>query len=180
MNTLNANVQSENEKSKKEDNDFLKPGDKVAHSNKKIMDSPELEKVAETVLEKESLDLGPATIGYHLIYPNHSKYKAGRVKKTTKEEKHETGVDYWLQFSGETWDMLDYETRERAVYHLLLQINPVYSAKKQEWKMKTRKPDFRGFYDIDERYGNGFFKTIQSVNSSLYDLSPTKEQKVSI
>jgi uncharacterized glyoxalase superfamily protein PhnB len=54
MNTLNANVQSENEKSKKEDNDFLKPGDKVAHSNKQIMDSMILMRGTETDFSKQS------------------------------------------------------------------------------------------------------------------------------
>lgn len=160
------------------DNDFLKPGDSVS-TNKQLMDSPELEEIATNVIEEEGLDFGPARIGYLLVYPNLSKYRAGKAKKASKEEKHVSGNDYWIQFSGDIWDMLDSKTRHKAVYHLLLNLDPTYKAKNQEWKMKTRKPDFADFYEINDKYGNDWYKTVQSVTSSLYDLNPKKECKVS-
>lgn len=161
------------------DNDFLKPGDSIS-SNKQLMESPEVEKIAKRVIEKEKLDFGPAQIGYLLIYPNLSKYRAGKAKKASKEEKHYSGNDYLIEISGEAWDMLDTNTREMVLFHLLLHIDPTYKAKSQEWKMKTRKPDFSDFYTINDKYGNEWYKTVQATVSSLYDLDPQKENKVSL
>ncbi len=162
------------------DNDFLKPGDTVAHSNKQLMESPEVEKIAETVIERETLDFGPASIGYFLVYPNLSKYKAAKCKKASREVEYYSGHNYLIEISGEMWDMLDQKTREMVVFHQLLHVDPVYKAKNQEWKMKTRKPDFSDFYEINDKYGNEWYKTVQATVSSLYDLDPKRESKVNL
>ncbi|WP_445666094.1 putative metallopeptidase [Fodinibius sp. AD559] len=162
------------------DNDFLKPGDTVAHSNKQLMESPEIAKIAETVIERESLDFGPASIGYFLVYPNLSKYKAAKCKKASREVEYYSGHNYLIEISGEMWDMLDQKTREMVVFHQLLHVDPVYKAKNQEWKMKVRKPDFSDFYEINDKYGNDWYKTVQATVSSLYDLDPKRESKVNL
>lgn len=162
------------------DNDFLKPGDTVSHSDKQLMESPEIETIAERVIERENLDFGPAEIGYFLVYPNVTKYRAAKCMKASREVKYYSGNDYLIEISGEMWDMLDEKTKEMVLFHQLLHIDPVYKSKNQEWKMKTRKPDFADFYEINDKYGNEWYKTVQATVSSLYDLDPKRESKVSL
>lgn len=162
------------------DKDFLKPGDTISHSNKQLMESPEIESIAERVAERENLDFGPAEIGFFLVYPNLSKYRAAKCMKASREVKYYSGNDYLIEISGEMWDMLDEKTREMVLLHQLLHVEPVYKAKNQEWKMKIRKPDFRDFYEINDKYGNEWYKTVQATVSSLYDLDPRRESKVTL
>ncbi len=162
------------------DNDFLKPGDTVSHSDKQLMESPEVEEIARQIIERESLEFGPAEIGYFLVYPNLSKYKAAKCVKASREVKYYSGNDYLIEISGEMWDMLDQKTREMVVFNQLLHIDPVYKAKNQEWKMKVRRPDFADYYEINDKYGNEWYKTVQATVSSLYDLDPKRESKVSL
>jgi hypothetical protein len=162
------------------DNDFLKPGDTVSQSEKQLMESPEIEAIAKRVIERESLEFGPAEIGYFLVYPNLSKYKAAKCMKASREVKYYSGNDYLIEISGELWDMLDEKTKEMVLFHQLLHIDPVYKAKTQEWKMKIRKPDFADYYEINDKYGNEWYKTVQATVSSLYDLDPRRESKVSL
>lgn len=162
------------------DNDFLKPGDTVSHSNKQLMESPEIEAIAKRVIEREDMEFGPAEIGYFLVYPNLSKYRAAKCVKASREVKYYSGNDYLIEISGEMWDMLDEKTREMVLFHQLLHVEPVYKAKNQEWKMKIRKPDFKDFYEINDKYGNEWYKTVQATVSSLYDLDPRRESKVSL
>lgn len=162
------------------DNDFLKPGDTISHSNKQLMESPEIEAIAERVAERENLEFGPAEIGFFLVYPNLSKYRAAKCMKASREVKYYSGNDYLIEISGEMWDMLDEKTKEMVLLHQLLHVEPVYKAKNQEWKMKIRKPDFRDFYEINDKYGNEWYKTVQATVSSLYDLDPRRESKVTL
>lgn len=162
------------------DNDFLKPGDTVSHSNKQLMESPEVETIAERIIEREKLEFGPAAIGYFLVYPNLTKYKAAKCVKASREVKYYSGNDYLVEISGEMWDMLDEKTREMVLFHQLMHVEPVYKSKNQEWKMKIRKPDFSDYYEINDKYGNEWYKTVQATVSSLYDLDPRRESKVSL
>lgn len=162
------------------DNDFLKPGDTVNTGDKQLMESPEVEEIAEKVIEQEDMEFGPAVIGYFLVYPNLSKLKAAKCMKATREVKYYSGNDYLIEISGEMWDMLDNKTREMLLFHQLLHIDPTYKAKKQEWVMKIRKPDFSDYYEINDKYGNEWYKTVQATVSSLYDLDPKKESKVNM
>ncbi|MEX0894681.1 MAG: putative metallopeptidase [Balneolaceae bacterium] len=143
------------------------------------MESPEVEAAAKKVINNHNMDFGPAQIGYFLVYPNISKQRAAKCMKATREVKYYSGNDYLIEISGELWDMLDDDTREMLVYHELLHIDPVFKAKNQEWKMKLRKPDFADFYEINDRFGNEWYKTIQATVSSLYDMDPRQEGKVS-
>src|SRR5699024_4033210 len=133
------------------DDDLLKPGDTIAHSNKQLMESPEVEKIALIVNEREVLDFDTAEIGYFLVYPNLSKYKAAKCIKTSREVQYYSGNNYLIEISGEMWDMLDQKTREMVLFHQLLYVNPVYKAKNQERKMKVRKPDISDLYEISEK-----------------------------
>ncbi|WP_018126379.1 putative metallopeptidase [Balneola vulgaris] len=161
------------------DNDLLKPVE-VTSSEKQLMESPEVESIAKTVIEKNKMEFGPAEIGYFLVYPNISKQRAAKCMKATREVKYYSGNDYLIEISGELWDMLDNETKEMMLYHELLHIDPTFKSKTQEWKMNLRKPDFSDFYTINDKYGNEWYKTVQATASSLYDLDPRQENKVSL
>jgi len=161
------------------DNDLLKPVE-VTSKDKQLMESPEVEKIATDVIEKHKMDFGPAEIGYFLVYPNISKQRAAKCMKATREVKYYSGNDYLIELSGELWDMLDSKTKEMVLYHELLHIDPSFKSKNQEWKMNLRKPDFADFYTINDKFGNEWYKTVQATASSLYDLDPRQENKVSL
>ena len=161
------------------DNDLLKPVE-VTSSDKQLMESPEVEKIANEVIKKHNMEFGPAEIGYFLVYPNISKQRAAKCIKANREVKYYSGNDYLIELSGELWDMLGIKTKEMVLYHELLHIDPSFKSKTQEWKMNLRKPDFADFYTINDKFGNEWYKTVQATASSLYDLDPRQENKVSL
>lgn len=160
-------------------NDFLAPEVTIS-TDKQLMESPEVETLAKKVIERHKLEFGPAEIGYFLVYPNISKQRAAKCIKATREVKYYSGNDYLIEISGEMWDMLDTQTKEMVLYHELLHIDPSFKSKTQEWKMNLRKPDFSDFYTINDKFGNEWYKTVQATVSSLYDLDPKQENKVSM
>lgn len=160
-------------------NDFLAPEETIS-TDKQLMESPEVETIAKKVIERHKLEFGPAEIGYFLVYPNISKQRAAKCIKATREVKYYSGNDYLIEISGEMWDMLDTQTKEMVLYHELLHIDPSFKSKTQEWKMNLRKPDFSDFYTINDKFGNEWYKTVQATVSSLYDLDPKQENKVSM
>jgi len=161
-------------------NDFLDPKGDIKLSDKQLMESPEVEEIANKVIKEHKMEFGPAQIGYFLIYPHISKQKAAKCIKATREVKYYSGNDYLIEVSGELWDMLDNDTKKMLLYHELLHIDPVFKAKNQEWKMNLKKPDFSDYYEINDKFGNEWYKTIQATVSSLYDLDPKQESKVSV
>ena len=162
------------------ENDFLDPKGDITLRDKELIESPEMDQIAKNVIEMHKMNLGPAQIGYLLVYPNISKQKAAKCIKASREVKHFSGHDYLIEISGELWDMLDEDTKKMLIYHELLHVDPVYKAKNQEWKMQIRKPDFSDYYEINDKFGNEWYKTIQATVSSLYDLDPRQEGKVSV
>lgn len=161
------------------ENDFLAPEETIS-TEKQLMESPELETISKKVTKDFNLDFGPAEIGFFLVYPNISKQRAAKCMKATREVKYYSGNDYLIEVSGELWDMLDSKTKEMMIYHQLLHLDPTFKSKTQEWKMNLRKPDFADFYAINDKFGNEWYKTIQATASSLYDLDPRQESKVSL
>lgn len=159
------------------ENDMLSP-ENVIKSDKQLMESPEVEELAKQVIQDHQLEFGPAEIGYFLVYPNITKQRAAKCMKANREVKYYSGNDYLIEISGELWDMLDKDSRKMLLYHELLQVDPTYKSKNNEWVMKTRKPDFSDFYEINDKFGNEWYKTIQATASSLYDLDPKQESKV--
>jgi len=162
-----------------QENDFLEPSE-ITSTDKQLMESPEIEAISKKVTTDFKLDFGPAEVGYFLVYPHISKQKAAKCMKATREVKYYSGNDYLIEVSGELWDMLDSKTKEMMIYHELLHLDPTFKSKTQEWKMNLRKPDFADFYTINDKFGNEWYKTIQATASSLYDLDPKQESKVSL
>jgi len=147
---------------------------------KQFLEDGKMERLAKTVLEEKNIDIGPAQVGYLLVYPNISKYTGAKCISTSAEVKHYSGNDYLVEISGELWDMLDEDTRYTLMWHELLHIDARFKAKTQEWQFKTRKHDYSDFYEIADKLGNTWYKTIQATVSSLYDLDPRQESKVKV
>ncbi len=162
------------------ENEYLDPTAEIKLIDKQLNESPEMEEIAKEVIETHGIDLGPAEIGYILVYPNISKQRAAKCMKATREVKHYSGNDYLIEVSGDLWDMLDKDTKKMLMYHQLLHIDPIFKAKNQQWKMMLRKPDFADYYEINDKFGNEWYKTIQATVSSLHDLDPRQEGKVSV
>lgn len=162
------------------ENDYLDPKGDIKLQDKELMESPEMLEMAMKVIETHKINLGPASVGYLLVYPNISKQRAAKCVKASREVKYYSGYDFLIEVSGELWDMLDKDTKMMLLYHELLHIDPVFKAKNQEWKMQLRRPDFSDYYEINDKFGNEWYKTIQATVSSLYDLDPRQESKVSV
>lgn len=162
------------------ENDYLDPKGDIKLQDKELIESPEMLEMAVKVIETHNINLGPAQVGYLLVYPNISKQRAAKCVKSSREVKYYSGHDYLIEVSGELWDMLDNDTKKMLLYHELLHIDPVFKAKNQEWKMQLRRPDFSDYYEINDKFGNEWYKTIQATVSSLYDLDPRQEGKVSV
>lgn len=162
------------------ENSILDPTGEIKLSGKELMESPEMLKIAQEVIEAHKIELGPAQVGYLLVYPNISKQRAAKCMKATREVKHYSGNDYLIEVSGDLWDMLDNDTKKMLLYHELLHVDPVFKAKNQEWQMKIRNPDFADYYEINDTFGNEWYKTIQATVSSLHDLDPKQESKVTV
>lgn len=162
------------------ENDYLDPKGDIKLQDKELIESPEILEMAIKVIETHKINLGPAQVGYLLVYPNISKQRAAKCVKASREVKYYSGHDYLIEVSGELWDMLDNDTKKMLLYHELLHIDPVFKAKNQEWKMQLRRPDFSDYYEINDKFGNEWYKTIQATVSSLYDLDPRQEGKVSV
>lgn len=162
------------------ENDYLDPKGDIKLQDKELIESPEILEMAIKVIETHNINLGPAQVGYLLVYPNISKQRAAKCVKASREVKYYSGHDYLIEVSGELWDMLDDDTKKMLLYHELLHIDPVFKAKNQEWKMQLRRPDFSDYYEINDKFGNEWYKTIQATVSSLYDLDPRQEGKVSV
>jgi len=162
------------------DNDYLDPKGDIKLQDKELIESPEMLEMAIKVIETHKINLGPAQVGYLLVYPNISKQRAAKCMKASREVKYYSSHDYLIEISGELWDMLDNDTKKMLLYHELLHIDPVFKAKNQEWKMQVRRPDFSDYYEINDKFGNEWYKTIQATVSSLYDLDPRQEGKVSV
>lgn len=157
----------------------LDPADPIVQTGKQLMESEEVAEVAKKVLEKENIEITPAEVGYFMVYPNLSKTMVAKCLKATREVKYYSGNDYLIEISADVWDMLDERTKYMLVYHELLHIYPDYNEKKQEWIMKLRPHDFGDFFEINDRHGSDWYKLVQSTVSSLHDMNPNDEGKIS-
>lgn len=147
---------------------------------KQLMESPELQAIAQRVIEEKKINLGPAQVAFMLVYPNISKQTAAKCMKASRETKYFSGYDFIIQVSGEMFDMLDTHTRYMLMWHELLHIDVQFKAKTQEWKFAIRPHDYSDFYEIVDKEGVEWYKTIQATVSSLYDLDPRQESRVKV
>lgn len=154
--------------------------EKFRSKKKDFFKSVEMRDMAEKVMEAHGIDIGPASVGCLLCYPNISKKRAAKTIRCNELLQMFSGYDYLVMVSGELWDMLDNDTKKMVLYHQLMQINPVFKTKDQSWVFKLRKPDFQDFYRVNDKHGNTWYKTVQATVSSLYDLDPVQEYEVKV
>lgn len=166
------------EENEHEENEGLEPTGRIALSGKELLESPEVEALAKQIFENENMDVRPAQIGYQLVYPHLSKTSVARCLKATREVKFYSGYDYIIQVSGEAWDHIDDKTKYMLVYHELLHVQPVFNDKKEEWNFKVRPHDFADFFEINDKHGSEWYKTVQATVSSLYDMNPLEEGSI--
>jgi predicted metallopeptidase len=148
-------------------------------STKEYEDAPEVEQIAEQVIQDKGMDLHMCDVKYLKVYPHISKTTAGKCKALNRREHHLSGgYDYAIEMSGELWDSLGPDRRYILTWHELMHIYPVYNDNKGEWNYKVRKHDVEDFEDIIEQHGADWFSEIKDINSSLYDLDPEKARKL--
>ena len=153
---------------------------KAPKKPKELIISPDVRKVAEEVIKTEKLELNPAKIEYVLIYPYISKSVLGRCRKNGLELKFFAKVDYLIEMSGEVWDSLDEKTKYVLTYHELLHVLPVLHEKSGEWRMRLRKHDVMDFYRIIKKHGISWFDVLRNTAGSLYNMTPEKQEKITI
>lgn len=159
----------------------LKAGETISTSDKQFFEAPDLKEIASKVIDQEGIELGPAAVGYYLVYPNISKKTVAKVKKCNRVLKFHSGYDYLIHISGELWDFLQGEDlKYKLMWHQILHLNPTYSAKNQKWTMKKRKPQISDYYEINDKHGNEWYKALQSTMGALQDLDPENEGQVSL
>ena len=142
--------------------------------------SDELKKLADKVILEQKLDVSPAQVEFLLVYPNISKTVAGRCIKSGKELRFFSGNDYLVEMSGELWDALDDSVRYILMQHELMHIMPVMNDKTGEWKFEIRNHDIEDFGIIIKKHGVDWISKVKLSISSLYDLSPAQEDKITI
>lgn len=149
-------------------------------TDKQLMESPEVEAVAKQVIADKVIELGPADVGYFLVYPNISKKRAAKAMKASREVKHFSGYDFLIEISGELWDMLDNQTKYNLLWNQLLHCDASYKSKTGEWSLKIVKPQYTDYYQIADSEGSEWHKAVQATASSLYDMDPKDEGQVSL
>jgi len=155
-------------------------GKQKGSEKKEFEISDELKKFAEKVIKDESMEIHPAEVEYLLVYPNISKTVAGRCIRAGNELKFFSGKDYLLEISGELWDVLDDSVKHVLLQHELMHIMPVMNDKTGDWKFELRQHDVEDFSNIIKKHGVDWISKIKLSISSIYDLSPSQEDKIKI
>lgn len=148
--------------------------------NKHYTQSPDLAKVADTLIASKALHLGTARIAYLLVYPSVTANAAARCVLANNHVQFFAGVDYIIEVSGDLWESLDDSTREILLHHELLHILAVYNEKKETWTFKLRDHDIQDFAEIVREYGITWLTTLRNTFHSAYDLDPTTTEGIKL
>lgn len=150
-------------------------------SSKEIEEAPEVEKIANEVIQDKGLELSMVDISYIKVYPNISKTKVANCRVANRREHFFTdGADYIISVSGDIWDNLERKRRWILVWHELEHVHPEFSEKRGEYNYKVRNHDVEDFQNIIEQHGIDWFDDMKEIVSSFHDLSPEKKQKIRI
>lgn len=148
--------------------------------SKEFEPSDELRKLGEEVIDEQKLDIGNAKIQYLLVYPHINKTTAGRCVRTGMELKFFSDSDYLIEMSGELWDSLDSPTQKILMEHELRHIMPIINDKTGDCKYQIRPHDVEDFSSIIKKHGTDWIQKVKLSISSIYDLNPTEEDKITI
>ena len=152
----------------------------TAIKNKHYAHAPDLATLAQRLIERKGLELGPARVAYLLVYPAVTSGTAARCVLANNHVQFFAGVDYIIEVSGDLWESLTEPTREILLHHELLHILPVYNEKKETWAFKLRDHDIKDFMEIVREYGIDWLTTLRNTFLSAYDLDPTTSEGIKL
>jgi len=151
--------------------------------NKEYETNTELRNLAKKIIEEKNpngLKESPAEFEFLLVYPQISKTTVGKCIKLRDEMQFITGLHYIIEMSGELWDNLSDKVKELVMEHELLHAMPVYNEKKGDWAFKIKNHNVRDFYQLLSEHGLDWFTELKTMASSVYDLKPEDEDKISL
>ena len=138
---------------------------------KTFVESPEIAQLAAVVIKKEKLDVSRARISYLMVAPTIGKNIHGKCIKCSSELTFYADVDYIIEISKLTWDLLDEKARYLLVYHELLHVNIVYDEQKDDYKFLLRKHDIEDFREIVDRHGVAWLDFVKVTKDMEVDKS---------
>jgi len=145
---------------------------------KTYVQSPELENIANHVIETQDLHLHPARVKYFLVYPLVANGVAGRCYRANNHVKIFGQADYIIEISGDVWDNLDDDVREILVTHELYHIMPKMK-KDGEWTFQLRPHDVEDFACLIEQYGLGWLNGIREGFAKALDVEVEELEHIS-
>jgi len=152
--------------------------------NKNYQISEDIRAIAEQLIKNEdalkNTDISAAKIEYLLVFPQINKFTAGRCYRANKHIKFFADLDYIIEISGELWHQLDEETMKLLVLHELLHIHVGYNDKKASYIFKLKDHDVKDFQYIISKYGIDWFNKLKTEMSSIYDMQPKDESKITL
>jgi len=152
--------------------------------NKNYQVSDDIRIIAEDLIKNEpalqNAELSAAKIEYLLVFPQISKFTAGRCYKANKHVKFFNDLDFIIEVSGELWHQLDEETMRLLVLHELMHIHVGYNEKKASYVFKINDHDVKDFHYIISKYGIDWFTKLKTEMASIYDLEPKDEKKITL
>lgn len=152
--------------------------------NKNYQISDDIRAIADDLIKNESVlqsaDLGAAKIEYLLVFPQISKFVAGRCYRANKHVKFFNDIDYVIEISGELWHQLDEETMKLLILHELMHIKVEYNEKKQTYQFKLKDHDVKDFSYIISKYGIDWLNKLKTEMASIFDMDPKDEKKITL
>lgn len=148
-------------------------------SSKEIHEAPEVQDVAEQVIQDQGLELSMVDIEYIKVYPNISSTKVANCRVANHREHYfSEGADYIISVSGDIWDELDDQRKRIVIWHELEHVHPEYNEDKGEYNYKVRRHDVEDFASIIEEHGVDWFSNLKTIVASFHDMDPDKKQKI--
>lgn len=141
---------------------------------KTFTESPEIAQIAANVIKKEKLDVSRARISYLMVSPQIGKNVHGKCIKCNSELTYYADVDYIIEISKLTWDLLDEKARYLLVYHELLHIHIAYDEQKDDYKFLIRKHDIEDFREIVDRHGVDWLNLVKLYKNMEDDAGTSK------
>jgi len=158
-------------------------GKQVTINKKTYSHCDDAKQIASNLLNKnkllESLNIDIPKIEYLIVYPNISKFIAGKCIKAGRELKFFSGNDYLIEVSGDLWDSLTDDVKELLILHELMHVHVSYN-KKGEVKYTIRDHNVKDFYSIIKEHGVDWLNKIKLSIFSIYDIDSNKDETVKI
>jgi predicted metallopeptidase len=131
---------------------------KDTHDAYKLLDDAKRQHIDYPILSRANIMI----IG---VYPKISKKCIARICKASHHVSILQGVDYFIEVSGETWDMLPESIREKVMYHEILHAAP--TLKDECIKFGLRDHDLKDFRVLVSKHGVDWFTDLQQVHAGV-------------